>query len=537
MHAVVYIRDGFPLNKRRRRLTTISNLDRTYAHMDQGSCMFDISLEEANDHPDDIQCGRMVEVVDSGFYTQGSLTNNDGTTKLSKASFAVVAREYGQGFRVPAKATFSLTAVTLALSKLGSPTGNIRVELRSNDGVNLPGAIIATSAVLDVTTLTTSEAWYTFTFPTAIILRPGTTYHITDDISGLTFNNATNCFVWYNTFLASFGVPTQSLDGGTVWTVLSNAMKMYFTAIAVGGGTVCPLIPEWLGFIDNLEWNVDPGKVTVRCIDLNTKLKDRVTGLSSPVSGAAGSIVRDLLYQSNSRNPWGLQWALNSEVGTRVTDLSLSAESLYDAINDLADRSDEEWWIEQRVSPTRVDLELVWGRKRGSDKSASVCLIEGVHFSNIKYTQDALESTASVVVVGGGNAVGDRTAIGRTTSLATPSGTGARVEVASVGFQRGASLAPILANEKVVVLPKDASLATLSTMAQRALEIPVSTSEELTVTLNSKVDWSLIGLGDIYRIKLASVGSSGVDRKARVWALQPDEATGEMDVKLEVATT
>lgn len=79
--------------------------------------------------------------------------------------------------------TLTVSQITLRLSKGGSPTDNLVVELQSDSGGNPSGSVLATSAVIAGSTLTGSGVDYTFTFPTPYTATAGT-YHFVLKRSG-----------------------------------------------------------------------------------------------------------------------------------------------------------------------------------------------------------------------------------------------------------------------------------------------------------------------------------------------------------------
>lgn len=94
----------------------------------------------------------------------------------------------------------TVSQITLRLSKGGSPTDNLVVELQSDSGGNPSGSVLATSAVIAGSTLTTSGVDYTFTFPTPYSAAAGT-YHFVIKRSG--GNDGTNFYWVHGNFTGS----------------------------------------------------------------------------------------------------------------------------------------------------------------------------------------------------------------------------------------------------------------------------------------------------------------------------------------------
>lgn len=110
-------------------------------------------------------------------------TNQDSTVGLS----AYHCPSRGQAFEIDANAL--LTACEFYLRKDGSPTGNIFAELYAGTGTlgtNCvgTGSALATSANVDVSTLTTSAAMIEFEFDGSYEMVAGTDYVIMLTYSG-----------------------------------------------------------------------------------------------------------------------------------------------------------------------------------------------------------------------------------------------------------------------------------------------------------------------------------------------------------------
>jgi hypothetical protein len=125
------------------------------------------------------------------------------------------------GNRFTAASTYSLTRVDLYLAKVGSPTNNLTCEIWS-DGGTFPGVRLGTaSGNISASTLTTSEAVYSF-YPTASI-NSGTNYYIVLR-ANTTFDNA-NYVIWYR--ISAAGKIDQSLDTVT-WANVSSSRYAKF---------------------------------------------------------------------------------------------------------------------------------------------------------------------------------------------------------------------------------------------------------------------------------------------------------------------
>jgi hypothetical protein len=109
-----------------------------------------------------------------------SETNQDGGASVSAGSFN--NQIVGQSF-TGASQIYGLQTVKFYLRKSGSPTGSAYAKLYSHDGTygssSLPtGSALATSSVLDVSTLTTEYQLITFTFSEPYYDINATTYYV-----------------------------------------------------------------------------------------------------------------------------------------------------------------------------------------------------------------------------------------------------------------------------------------------------------------------------------------------------------------------
>lgn len=107
-----------------------------------------------------------------------SLDQNYITGQDADANFRynTANSEEAQGF-TPA-VSGQVTHVSLYLKKVASPTGNMYVQIQTNNAGVPSNTSLAQSNNLDVATLTTGYAWYTFTFATPTYVTAGTVYHI-----------------------------------------------------------------------------------------------------------------------------------------------------------------------------------------------------------------------------------------------------------------------------------------------------------------------------------------------------------------------
>ena len=121
------------------------------------------------------------------------------------------------GFLAP-RAIGTVSKVTLSLKKVGSPTGNIYVEIQTNSSGAPSNTVVAngTSANVDVSTLTTSYSFtYDFTFATPPTLTASTTYHIA--LLGTYLTSAVNYASWENDQNGTYADGDGYRFNGSTW--------------------------------------------------------------------------------------------------------------------------------------------------------------------------------------------------------------------------------------------------------------------------------------------------------------------------------
>ncbi|MCJ7510784.1 MAG: hypothetical protein MUP14_07860 [Dehalococcoidia bacterium] len=293
--------------------------------------------------------------------------------------------------------------------------------------------------------------------------------------------------------------------------------------------------PPFVGRIDDVE-HKDDGTVEITGPAYAQVLFERALPQDCSFSSeAAGAIAMQLLRLANTQNPTGVWPSKLSEPGSPVRgDFDAGSAQLGDALNDLADKTGDEWWLEEIISRQKIEIALRWGRRRGQDRSREILLYEGKHFTTSSYKETSQGVARSAIAIGGGEAVSDRAAAAATMGRpASVSGKATVIGGASEVQMRNVAAGMTLARDVVVNLPLDTDEAVLAAAAQKALEAPANAAEELTLTLAPSAPWDLEP-GDSFTAVLPNVRFGGVSRKVRLLSLQPDEATGERDVAVQV---
>jgi len=293
--------------------------------------------------------------------------------------------------------------------------------------------------------------------------------------------------------------------------------------------------PPFLGCIDVLEYK-DDGTVEVTGPDYAQVFFERALPQDCSFSSqAAGVIAMQLLRLANSQNPTGVWPSKVSEPGSPIWgNFDAGSAQLGDALNDLADKTGDEWWLEEIVNRQKIEIALRWGRRRGQDRSRVMALYEGKHFTASSYKETSQGIARSAIAIGGSEAVSDRTAAAATMGRpASVSGKATVIGGASEVQMRNLTVGMTLARDVVVNLPLDTDEAVLASAAQKALEVPANAAEELYLTLAPSAPWDL-GPGDSFTAVLPNIRFGGVSRKVRLLDLQPKEAAGLRDTAVKV---
>lgn len=288
-------------------------------------------------------------------------------------------------------------------------------------------------------------------------------------------------------------------------------------------------LEPWVGWLAEPGYSSADGTVAFKCDDVVTKLGERNTTIEGTRSGSAGIIARDLLFSVNIRNAFGVVWDTSSETGAPVSEADVGGTSLLNALDKLVSLTDEEWWIRAEVAADSLELKLHWGKRRGVDLSQSVYLREGLN-CNVSILRTGPATTGSVMVVGGSGSLVDRQIVVRDgvspERMADPN---VIVQSASESFRRAAPLSSALAAEQLVSLPRDTDIADLAGSAKSRLEGEIDTSEEITITVGTDVDWSLLEVGNTVTVIFEDPILGTLQRTPRIKEITPGD--GILEVK------
>jgi hypothetical protein len=218
--------------------------------------------------------------------------------------------------------------------------------------------------------------------------------------------------------------------------------------------------------------------------------------------------------------------------GARLTStFDFGSQTLGQALDGLAKRTGDEWWLEHIVERNRIAHVLRWERSRGVTRRDTI-LQEGTHFAAASYKTDALGTVRTVTAIGGGGPLAGRTSVAVGQLPGQASGMAGQVQTLSLTGTAAPPVSPLIARDVIAYRPLDTSATVLADVARRALERPAIAAERMAFTLVSSV-WSRLYPGDWIRARWHSLNYGGLDRWIRVSAMQPDEDGGTCVVAVE----
>jgi len=290
-------------------------------------------------------------------------------------------------------------------------------------------------------------------------------------------------------------------------------------------------ILPYVGVITEIAEDAASGVVEVSGDNYASTLYNAALDSNAAVSNMdAGKIAANLLMQAQG-NGRSLFIEPGVMQGTPLLlasgSINLGTQSLGAAYDALAERVNDEWWLEHLVTRTQIRTYLYWG-KRGTDHSATTYLEEGRDFTGATYKRDALGALRSVIAVGGGGPVGGRPSVAVSNRPGAMAATAERVNFGAAG-----ELGPLVARDVYAVRPRDDDRTVLADAAKRAYERPTTARESLAVTITSR-QWALLNPGDSVSARFHSLNHGGLIRVIRINAMQPDESTGECDLDVTV---
>jgi len=303
-------------------------------------------------------------------------------------------------------------------------------------------------------------------------------------------------------------------------------------------------LEPWLWYVTRIGFDIGSGMVEVECAEWRQLLYERTVPLSVlAATRAAPRVAIQLLSAANARNPTHIIPHFGSMSGLAhilPEGEPLGGLTVGAAFDHMAQETDSEWWIHYHITWTSVSPTLHWGYRRGRDLTYERHIQEGYHLSQGVYSREGSGRVRMVQVLGGGGSPADRPsgahALGAAIAQQRAVSTGRVEPVPEDQRRKMLPLAgPALNSESLDVSPAVVDEAALLTNSRRRLLIPLSALEQVEASVGGRLPWSDLDLGDRVLLRFASARlRQGADVAARIVALQPDEAEGELTLALEV---
>lgn len=200
---------------------------------------------------------RLVGLRDDDFslWTEGG-TIRDNEFEIT-TSAVTTNDKLAQSFEISTASTVS--EIDLYLKKVGSPTGNLTVEIQTDSAGEPSGTAVTngTSNTVSASTLTTSFADITFTFSSNPSLASGTTYWLVLTTSDTQSN--TNYVVWgADTSTPSYADGEMLGEDASTWSALSADAVFTVTAPATQYDERC-VVGRWSGGTRDVAVRFDDG--------------------------------------------------------------------------------------------------------------------------------------------------------------------------------------------------------------------------------------------------------------------------------------
>lgn len=291
-----------------------------------------------------------------------------------------------------------------------------------------------------------------------------------------------------------------------------------------------PVVAPWVGVLVTTQEDDTTGQIELSAISYEAVLDARVTPQTQKWTKSVGAnaIFNSLIDEANARNHLGLIRPAVTEITNPVEDLEVGGQSVLEALNELAGRTDSEWWLDYQVSPQYIKAMVRLGFAQGLDLSARKHYYQGTHFT-AQFKADMSQVKQSVTTVGDfGADLPDRNSVTKVASFGPQHlgiQTAAIHEAATAAARRLTALPAGLRNEKInfeVMTGKTGELSRRSAVVQ---ERPLQAERTFNATFYSNVDWRDLAAGNIVSLWGTWGGVTG-QHVVRVMGLQPDEEQG-----------
>lgn len=302
-------------------------------------------------------------------------------------------------------------------------------------------------------------------------------------------------------------------------------------------------MPTWVGTIVVQDGSLGSGTLEVQAQGLASILEGRNTPQDEEYKKPVGStrIINGMIDRANARGFTGIVAPELQGLGPTIAQLQIGGQSVKNALDELHDRTNWEWYLKSQVLPSYIETTLNWAEHEGVDLSDKVHLWQGYHFAEFGYKLDLSKIMASMTAIGDfGLTLPLRNSVSRALSMpAAVDHHSARTEVASAAARLAISQLPAgLATEGVTYEIMTGTIEELARRAAKGLERPLQGTEMFSATITRSLsDWSAIRVGNYITVHGSVQDGVLLERVVRIVGFQPDEERGECVLVLEVPIT
>lgn len=294
-----------------------------------------------------------------------------------------------------------------------------------------------------------------------------------------------------------------------------------------------PDYPPWVGPITQPKESSESGMIDIGALGLASLLDGHITPQSEAytTSTGSGAIVASIVRGANRQGPTGIGLPAILPTGPAVSDLSIGGQSCLEALNELADRSFYEWWIDVSVTPYAITATLRWGLAQGEDYSASMHLYERQHLVTFNYGLDLGQLKSAVSVLGGSSSLADRAAV----MQAVGTGNNSSAQLVDERIRRQVLSYGAPATQRVVLDPTTTNPSELARRGKRNQERGLTAAETIELIVNRNADWRKLWLGNYVTANARTTLGGDLSRVVRIVAAQPSEESGVTNLGVEIA--
>ncbi len=330
------------------------------------------------------------------------------------------------------------------------------------------------------------------------------------------------------------------------------------------------LLP-WVGMVTKISANSAASMVQYTLHDHAGALftRSRTPSQWRPYTGSAANILERLFRNVNDRARPPLLVEFTAEPGGPTLVYEPRAETFLDVLNTMVDFTGYEWELQHVIDGEPVTT-LRWTSQVGQDFSGTQTWEQGIHFTDVEYTQDADGFFASGIAVGGEGDFRDRPSVAVDVSgegersipdvRGTPFGRrfGVPVGVGQFGRREGVPVGtvqfggrigrpvgqggvldvdnPTKSGTRTIIERQVTGHEALFAAANKLFNRPDQVAEQLSFSIaESEVDIEYVALGNIVTVRLNNVDlGAGLSRTVRIIGLQVTPETGIIQVESEI---